>query len=327
MKSKNGGNFFDNKWVMFGIGGLLGLGGGFAAGAYFTEKKVIKRAQLELERITAKVESDAYADGYDQGVKDFDEHIKKNAIFVDGDNTEEIIANAEKALRAKEEEKEDKNVQNNSENGSQGQILEPEEPEITISDDLRDQIEELYLDGLAVDDIARQVGVYTSVVQSIVKDLHRPTDISSFDQLEDYKFDIAHEDEVREMREETDKYLDEIDRYLGDPTQAPHYISQEDFNNESHLEQVWVNYYAGDNVFVETSDGTQEMEDPTMAFGTSDGNELFSNNPEREDEDIVCIKNFHLNAVYMITRFQQSYASIRDGSAFMDGETGSSRGA
>jgi len=185
------------------------------------------------------------------------------------------------------------------------------------------KIEKLYMqDGLNVKDISRITGYPENVVRYFTKDLVRPGFAETDEDIDNYDLSIDEDEdgeEAREMTEARERYLDEVDRYLGDPTQGPCYISRQEFEDEAYLEKVYVDYFEKDNVFVSNDDAGQEMDDPVTDFGTADGKELFAGNPNREDPDIVMMKNFKQNAVYEITRYHEAYASLRDGSAFVNG--------
>lgn len=186
------------------------------------------------------------------------------------------------------------------------------------------KVEKLYMqDGLNVKDIARITDYPENVVRYFTKDLVRPGFAETDEDIDNYDLSIDEDDEdgeeAREMTEARERYLDEVDRYLGDPTQGPCYISRQEFEDEAYLEKVYVDYFEKDNVFVSNDDAGQEMDDPVTDFGTANGKELFAGNPNREDPDIVMMKNFKQNAVYEITRYHEAYASLRDGSAFVSG--------
>lgn len=133
--------------------------------------------------------------------------------------------------------------------------------------------------------------------------------------------DSVFDTEPEEKTIERQRYLDEIDRYMANPEEAPRIISREDFDDECYLEKLYFDYYDVDNKFVENTDFDKEVDAVTL-FGVSDGNELFKNRTHgEEDPDIVHVKNFRMNCVAEITRFHRAYQSIKDGSAYVNGVT------
>ena len=128
-------------------------------------------------------------------------------------------------------------------------------------------------------------------------------------------------DEPEEKTREREKYLDEVERYISHPEEGPRVISNEDFNDENYLDKLYFDYFDVDNVFIENSD-TGEPVDAVELFGTNDGQELFRHKVITDDDsdpDIIYLKNFGRNCVMEITRFHKSYASVRDGSAYVNG--------
>ena len=128
-------------------------------------------------------------------------------------------------------------------------------------------------------------------------------------------------DEPEEKTREREKYLDELERYIAHPEEAPRIISKEEFYDECYLDKIYVDYYDVDKKFIENTDMNREI-DPYTIFGVSDGDELFRKKiPEESDDDpdIVHVKNYKMNCVVEVTRFHRSYESIKDGSAFVHG--------
>ena len=144
------------------------------------------------------------------------------------------------------------------------------------------------------------------------------------------KYDVSIDDAVlgdepMEQTVERQRYLDEIDRYQAHPEEAPRIISRQDFEEENYLDQRYFDYYEVDNVFVESNDVDTPV-DAVSLFGTNDGKELFAHKPipgpdEGDDPDIVHVKNFKMNSVMEVTRWHKSYASVRDGSAYIHGNS------
>jgi hypothetical protein len=103
-------------------------------------------------------------------------------------------------------------------------------------------------------------------------------------------------------------------------------ISEKEFDEECYLDKINVDYYPGDNVFIESTDIDKPI-DAVNLFGVADGNWLFENrkhfdeDEDDNDPDIVRIKNFKMNTVAEITRNKGSYASVKDGSAYLNGST------
>ena len=131
-------------------------------------------------------------------------------------------------------------------------------------------------------------------------------------------------DEPEEKTRERERYLDELERYIAHPEEAPRMISKEEFNDECYLDKIYIDYYDVDKKFVENTDMDREIDAYTM-FGVTDGDELFRKKVPDDDEDsindpdIVHVKNYHMNCVMEVTRFHRAYESIRDGSAFVHG--------
>ena len=159
-------------------------------------------------------------------------------------------------------------------------------------------------------------GTYVMDLDGVSED----EDISDYDVNID---DTTLGEEPMEKTMERQKYLDEIDRYQAHPEEAPHIISRQDFEEEAYLDQRNFDYYEVDNVFVESNDIDTPVDAMTL-FGTNNGQELFARKPipgpdERDDPDIVYLKNFKMNSVMEVTRWHKSYESVRDGSAYIHG--------
>lgn len=136
-------------------------------------------------------------------------------------------------------------------------------------------------------------------------------------------------EEAAKRSEERSRYLDLIDKYKHNPEDGPMHISRKSFEEECYLEKDWVTYYAGDNVFASDQDADSPM-DGFANFGVTDGNELFKtrviDDEENDDPNITYIRNFGLNTVYEITRTKGSYAELKSGEAFLNGESGETAG-
>ncbi len=145
--------------------------------------------------------------------------------------------------------------------------------------------------------------------------------------IDSYNLDIDDDtlgDEPMEKTIERQRYLDEIDRYQAHPEEAPRIISRQDFEEDNYLEKRYIDYYDKDNVFVESNDVDTPIDDPFSLTGVVNGQDLFAHKNRYDDDsdpDIVHVKNFAMNSVFEITRWHKSYASIRDGSAYINGST------
>jgi len=331
----NNGNGI-NKWLLFGLGGGLGLAGGIGLG--YTLGK--KNGAVEAKEAFKKARHKAYMEGFDEGFEEASAQaqawIDENIVCVAGDTPEEIAENTAKLMKEKEEKEAEKNadkdhLEENNSKGSEETVHDQPSKSIAtsfktmtkeiedFSQDLKNRVEELFLDGMSRADISRILKIPESSVRELTKDLIATTneDIENYDLSID---DESDSEEVEEMKEARERYLDHIDKYLGDPTEGPHYISAQDFNEATMLDQIFINYYEGDNTFVDIGD-TNKLVDPVTDFGTADGKELFANAENREEPDTIHMCNMKMNAVYEITRYEQSYESIRDGSAFLNGNT------
>lgn len=325
-----------NKWVLFGLGGGLGLAGGIGLG--YTLGK--KNGAVEAKEAFEKARHKAYMEGFDEGFEEASAQaqawIDENIVCVAGDTPEEIAENTAKLMKEKEEKEAEKNAnkdhleENNSKGSEEAVHDQPSESIATseieeFSQNLKNRVEELFLDGMSRADISRILKIPESSVREWTKDLVRPDMATTYEDINNYDLSIDDEsdpilEEVKEMKEARERHLENIERYLGDPTEGPHYISARDFNEATMLDQVFINYYEGDNTFVDIGDASK-LVDPVTDFGTADGKELFANAKNREELDTIHMRNFKMNSVYEITRYPQSYESIRDGSAFLNGNT------
>lgn len=135
---------------------------------------------------------------------------------------------------------------------------------------------------------------------------------------------LGDEPEIKTI--ERQRYLDKVDEYRKDPTSSPKIVSRRRFEEDCYLNHIYVDYYADDNVFVDSTDIESELDAYTM-FGVTDGKELFKYKkehpfPEEDDDndpEVVHVENFMDNSIAEITMYHKSYASLKDGSAFLDG--------
>lgn len=125
--------------------------------------------------------------------------------------------------------------------------------------------------------------------------------------------------EPEEATERRRKYMNALDDYIANPNAGPCIISEKDFGEETHLEQLYFDYYPVDNVFVQNDDIGTPVDAFTL-FGTNNGKEIFEQktvSEEDPDPDIVHMRNFKMNCVMEITRYPgKSYAGVKDGTAY-----------
>lgn len=127
---------------------------------------------------------------------------------------------------------------------------------------------------------------------------------------------------------ERQRYLDSMERYIANPEAAPRIVPRKRFEEDHYLDHIYVDFYDVDNIFVENTDFENEIDAYTM-FGVADGKDLFRykhDHPFDEDEDdndpdIVHVENFKMNVIAEITRYHKSFASVKDGSAYLDGNS------
>ena len=143
--------------------------------------------------------------------------------------------------------------------------------------------------------------------------------------LEDWDLNIEG-DEPEIKSKERERYLEQVKRYNNNPNEGPRIVSKKEFDEECYLSKANITYYAGDNVFVDSTDMDNPI-DPVLLLGVSDGNYLYSNKPQFDpdeddnDPDIVYVRNFKMNTIAEVTRDKRTYASVADGSVYLDGET------
>ena len=149
-------------------------------------------------------------------------------------------------------------------------------------------------------------------------------DIDNLDVIQDLDDDDRLlGDEPEEKTKEREKYLDEVERYIAHPEEAPRIISRQEFDEEAYLDQLYFDYYDVDNKFVESTDLDNEIGSYDY-FGVTNGNALFAAKAgiDDDDPDIVHVKNFKMNCVIEVTRYHRAYESIKDGGAYVtDGGT------
>ena len=120
-----------------------------------------------------------------------------------------------------------------------------------------------------------------------------------------------------------ERYMDRVEAYKNNPNAGIKYITYEEYSEESHLDHIRLDYYAGDNVFLQPDSDDRQLEDPITDLGVSNGQILFNENPYKDkDPDLVCIENFGQHFVAEITRYKGCSTGIADGSAYLNGETG-----
>lgn len=129
--------------------------------------------------------------------------------------------------------------------------------------------------------------------------------------------------EPEEQTIERERYLDRVEAYKNHPEIGIKYITYDEYSEESHLDPIRLDYYAGDNVFLQPDSDDRKLEDPVTDLGVSNGNILFEENPYKDrDPDTVYLENFGQHFVAEITRYKGNSTGIMDGSAYLNGETG-----
>jgi hypothetical protein len=144
----------------------------------------------------------------------------------------------------------------------------------------------------------------------------------------DLEIDEQLGDEPEERTIERQRYLDKVEAFKNNPVNCPKIVPQRTFEEDCYLNHIYVDYYDVDNVFVDSTDIENKLDAVTM-FGVADGKELFAwkaEHPFPLDEDngdpeVVHVENFFDNSIAEITRYHKSFASIRDGSAYVDGSS------
>ena len=151
-----------------------------------------------------------------------------------------------------------------------------------------------------------------------------PEDVDDMEMSVDEQ--LGDEPEIKTI--ERQRYLDKVEEYRKDPTSSPKIVSRRRFEEDCYLNHIYVDYYADDNVFVDSTDIESELDAFTM-FGVTDGKDLFKYKkehpfPEEDDDndpEVVHVENFMDNSIAEITMYHKSYASLKDGSAFVDGNS------
>lgn len=145
--------------------------------------------------------------------------------------------------------------------------------------------------------------------------------------IDNIEVDDDSSEEAYQKSIERERYLDKVDKYREHLGEGPRIISRREFNEESYLTKEYIDYYAGDNVFVSNENMDKPMDDPFEMFGVVNGEDLFKNRKkfsEEEDDndpDIVHIENFKHSAVFEITRSDRSYSELKDGRIYFDGNS------
>ena len=136
-------------------------------------------------------------------------------------------------------------------------------------------------------------------------------------------------DEPEEATIERERYLDEVERYRDNPVADLRIISAQEYDDESKLNQIRIDYYDVDNTFLQPDSNDNPLEDPITDLGVTDGKVLFamknntiSDDPRDNDPDVIYVKNFAQNFVAEITRYHKASTGITDGSAYLNGESG-----
>ena len=131
--------------------------------------------------------------------------------------------------------------------------------------------------------------------------------------------DLDAYDRTEEERQAYDKYFDLTEQYLGGEGIKTRIIGPEDYIGDYRYEKSAVNWYEDDDVFEEDLD---TIDDPFATFGVMHGKELFEKAANREDPDIVYVRNENQTVDYEISRIHGSYAQKVGGERSL-GETDS----
>lgn len=119
--------------------------------------------------------------------------------------------------------------------------------------------------------------------------------------------DVDASAEMWPEADKLDKMYDITDRYLGKGVLKTRIIGPDDYAGDHHYEKSSVNWYEVDNVFEEE---LTAMEDPYDTLGVVHGNELFAAAENREDPDIVYVRNENCATDFEINRIHGSYEQI-----------------
>jgi len=161
---------------------------------------------------------------------------------------------------------------------------------------------------------AKSDAIYAEKDPSVTEDIPDAETINNWD------LDIDDKEATEEAHDRTEaheRYLDMVGNYTGDEVLLPRIISEDDFVEEQYMQKAYVNWYAFDNVFEEN---LSVIEDPYATFGVANGSELFRDDINRRDPNIIYIRNEKLNTDFEITRIFGSYQVMVGGEGSL-GET------
>ena len=336
-------------WIGIGIGAAVGLTTGYFVGSSVSKKK----AQKELKRVRKvaylKGQSDAEMEA--RAVID---NLTDNVVFVDStDNAEAIKEKIAEHFRKQEEEGQEESSSTDEEEPAQTDDVYAEKDEDQNRDPMPFTIagdnvifygaagtELRYPKYLIVDkanhlldtiEIRENLKSFEPDIQKLrviwntmgwgfyIPELDGPHAWEQNLKIDDDD-DLTLGDEPEEKTIERQRYLDQVERYIAHPEEAPQIISRQDFDDECYLEKLYFDYYDVDNKFIENTDMDSEVDGFTM-FGFVNGNDLFEHKipDEDDDPDIIHVRNFKMNCVMEVTRFHRAYSSIKDGSAYVNG--------
>lgn len=131
--------------------------------------------------------------------------------------------------------------------------------------------------------------------------------------------DLDAYDKTEEERQSYNRYYDLTEQYLGGEGIKTRIIGPEDYIGDYRYEKSAVNWYEDDDVFEEDLD---TIDDPFATFGVTHGKQLFEKAENREDPDIVYVRNENQTVDYEISRIHGSYAQKVGGERSL-GETDS----
>ncbi len=191
-------------------------------------------------------------------------------------------------------------------------------PEVTIRSKLRDFEQ----------DIKRLKKLWIALGYGEYNYVDSDEDINNWDLSISEDADLSELGDEPEIKsKEREEYMEQIKRYRDNPEIGPEIVSRKVYEDDNYLDHITVDYYDVDNVFVDNQEITKPIDAVTL-FGVANGQELFGENkkifPEDEDDndpEIVYIRNIKMHTIAEITRSHMSYASIKDGSAYLDGST------
>lgn len=131
--------------------------------------------------------------------------------------------------------------------------------------------------------------------------------------------DLDAYDKTEEERQAYNRYYDLTEQYLGGEGIKTRIIGPEDYIGDYRYEKSAVNWYEDDDVFEED---LNTIDDPFATFGVTHGKQLFEKAENREDPDIVYVRNENQTVDYEISRIHGSYAQKVGGERSL-GETDS----